>query len=107
MFLLDRGEIECRTIGRIDVAAVEQDVAAFDQRGQARCRVWIFPIERDARFIEIEERETGALTFRRQRRRAAQRITVGRLDFQDGRAEIGEQTRAVARRSGAPDLDDS
>jgi hypothetical protein len=61
-------------------------------------------IERDARFVEVEEREPGALPFGVNGARGAA-ITVRRLDFQDGRAEIGEQTRAVARRS-APDLDD-
>ena len=103
--LLDRREIERRTIRRIDVAAVEQDVAAADQFRQARRCVRIVRIERDARLVEIEKCEPGAVSFRRQRRGAAKRVALRRLDLLNGRAEIGEQARAIARRGAAPDLD--
>ena len=72
--LLDRGEIERRAIRRIDVAAIEQDVAVADQFGQARRCAGIVRVERDARLVEIEKRKPGAVPFRRQRRGAAKRI---------------------------------
>src|SRR6476619_7592151 len=103
---LPRGrEIECRTIRRIDVAAVEQNVASIDQLGQARCSVWVIRIERDARLVEIEKRKPGAVPFRRQRRSATQRIARRRFDFLNGCAEIGEQAGTIARRGRASDLD--
>ncbi len=58
----------------------------------------IVRIERDARLVEIEKRKPRAVSFRRQRRGAAKRIALRRLDLPDGGAEIGEQTGAVARR---------
>jgi hypothetical protein len=42
---------------------------------------------------------------RRQRRGAAKRITLRWLDLANGRAEIREQARAIARRGTASDLD--
>ena len=100
--LLDRREIERRTIRRIDVAAIEQDVAGADQFRQARRCARIVRIERDARLVEIEKREPGAVPFRRQRRGAAKRVALRRLDLLNGRAEIGEQARAIARRGALP-----
>ncbi len=82
IFPLERGEIECRTIRRVDIAAVDQDVATADQLGQARRSAGIIGIERDARLVEIEEREPRALPFRRQWRGAAKRIALGWLDLQ-------------------------
>ncbi len=105
MALLDRGKIERRTIRRIDVAAIDKDVAVFDQFRQARRGVRIAGIERDARFVEIEKRKPRALPFRRQRRGPAKRIACGWFYLLNARAEIGKQPRAVTRRSRTPDLD--
>ncbi len=105
--LPDRLEVDRRTIRSIDVTTVEQDVAGADQFRQARGGVRIVRVERDARFVEIEKRKPRAVSSRRQRRGAAKRIAVRRLDFPDGGAEIGEQTGAVACRCAAPDLDNS
>ncbi len=105
MRLLDRGKIDVGTTGSVDIAAVEQDVAAADQLGQARRCLCMMAVERDARFVEIEKRKPCALPFRRQWRGAADWITARWFDFLNGRAEIGEQAGAIAGRGGAPDLD--
>ena len=81
--LLDRREIERRAIRRIDLAAIEQDVAGADQFRQARRCVRIVRVERDARLVEIEKREPGAVPFRRQRRGAAKRVARAAARFSE------------------------
>jgi len=103
--LLDGLEIERRTIGRIDVAAVDQNVAGADKFRQAKRCIRIFRVERDARLVEIEKCKPRAVPSRRQRRGAAKRVALRRFDFLNGSAEIDEQTGAIARRGAAPDLD--
>ena len=93
--LLDRREIERRAIRRIDIAAIEQDVAAADQFRQARRCVRIVRVERDARLVEIEKCEPGAVPSRRQRRGAAKRVTLRRLDL----AERSRRNRRTGARN--------
>ncbi len=107
MTLFQRGKIECGAIRRIDVPAIEQDVASADQFGEAQGCGGIIRVEGDARFVEIEKRKPRAPPLRRQRCGAAQRIACGGFDFLDGCTEIGEQARAIARRGRAPDLDNA
>jgi len=38
---LERGKIECRTVRRIDIAAVDQDIAVADQFRQAQRRAFV------------------------------------------------------------------
>src|SRR4051812_892591 len=102
---LQFGKIDRRTIRAIDVAAVEQNVAARNQLSEARRGVRVIRIERDTGLVKIEKRKPRAVTLRRQRRRATQRIARWRLDFPYSRAEIGEQARAVTGCGGASDLD--
>src|SRR5260370_30375640 len=105
MALLDAGRVECRTIRRVDVTAVDQDVTVLDQFRQKRRGARVIGIERDAGFVEIEKCKPGAVPFRRQRRGAAKRIALWWFDLLNGRAEIGEQPAALARAGGAPDPD--
>ena len=107
IFLPERGKIECRTIRRVDIAAVDQDIAIADQLGQPRRGAGIIGIEHDARLVEIQEREPRALAFRRQWRGAAKRVTLRRFDLLNGRTEVREQPGAVARRRSTSDLDNS
>jgi hypothetical protein len=105
IFLPERGKVERRTIRRVDVAAINQDVAIADQRAQARRGAGIIGIEHDARFVEVQEREPGALALWGQWRGAAKRIALRRLDLLNGRTEIREQPRAIARRRSTSDFD--
>ena len=105
IFLPERGKIQCRTIRRVDIAAVDQDIAMADQLRQARRSAGIMGIEHDARLVEVQEREPCAPAFRRQRRGAAKRITLRRFDLLNGRPEVREQPGAVARRRSTSDLD--
>ena len=102
---LDSSKVEYRTIRRVDIPSVDQDVAFAYQRHQPRCSAGITGIERDARLVEIEKCEPRALSLGREGRRAAKRVAIGRFDFLDGRAEIGEQPGAIARRGRTSDLD--
>jgi hypothetical protein len=94
-----------RSNGRIDIAAVEQNVAAADQFDEARACVLMVRIERNTRLVEIEKRKPRTMSCRRQRRGVAKRIALRRLDLVNGGAEISQQTRAIARCSTASDLD--
>src|SRR5882672_8492031 len=101
----ERGKVECRTVRRIDIAAVDQDVAVADQLRQAQRGAFVTRIERDARLVEVEEREPGALPFRCIRCGVAKRIALGRLDLLNARTEVSKQARAIARRRRTSDLD--
>ena len=89
--LLDRLEVERRAIRRIDVAAIEQDVAGADQFRQARRCVGIVRVECDARLVEIEKCEPRAVSSRRQRRGTAKRVARAAARF-SGRSRRNRRT---------------
>src|SRR5215203_3151461 len=98
MFALQRGEIDGRTIRRVDIAAIDQNVAAGDQFGETCSGSPAVRIEHDTRLVEIEKREPRALPLRRQRRGAAKRIALRRFDLLNRCAEIGKQPRTITTR---------
>ena len=71
------GDVAVRRIDVVDPLAVDQDIAIADQLRQAQRRACIIRIERDARFVEIEEREPCALSFRRNWPAAPERVGSG------------------------------
>ena len=105
VFPFERGKIEGRAIRRVDIAAVDQDVAIADQFGQPRRSAGIIGIERDARLVEIQERKPRALSLGGEWRGAAKRIALEWLDLPDRRTEVREQAGAVTRRCRTSDLD--
>ena len=104
--LLDRREIEGRAIRRIDVAAIEQNVAGADQLGQARrCAGDRSGSSATLDLLKLRNANQALCPFGVNGAALRSGSPVRRLDFLNGRAEIGEQARAIARRSRAPDLD--
>ncbi len=90
--LLQRGNVEGRAVRRVDVAAVDQDIAARGNPGELR---GVTGLQHDARFVEIQKGKKSAGALRRERSAAAQGIAGWRLDLLDGGAEIGKQAGAV------------
>ena len=101
-----RCEIESRAIRRIDVAAIEQNVASADQFGQARRSAGVAcGSSATLDLLKLRNANQALCPFGVNGAVRRSGSPGRRFDFLHGRAEIGEQARAIARRGRASDLD--